>query len=115
MRNSDKDGRKGEEGYALASVLIVVTFLSIIALSLGGEFRIGSKVYQQRLEMNQSEALAEAALAEATLRLSERDRTKRWVLDGAKKIIEIQGSNIEIRVSDELGRLDLIWQIQNIS
>ncbi len=107
MRNGDKNGRKGEEGYALASVLIVVTFLSIIALSLGGEFRTGSKVYQQRLAMSQSEALAEAALAEATLRLSERDRSKRWAPDGAEKVIDIQGINVEIRVSDELGRLDL--------
>jgi general secretion pathway protein K len=95
------------EGYALVAVLVVVSFLAILALTLGAQFRSNAKVSAMHLQRIQEKALFETALALAIVGLTNPDPAEAWVADGTEKTLTIRGKTIKVRIDDEHGKLDI--------
>ncbi len=96
-----------ERGIALVLVLWVALLMSVIA----GSFALSARTesLQSRILFNETKArfLAEAGLNRAVFELRNPDRETRWIADGRTHKIELDGAQIEIKITDESGKIDL--------
>ncbi|MGJ8662315.1 MAG: general secretion pathway protein GspK [Marinicella sp.] len=96
-----------ERGIALVLVLWVALLMSVIA----GSFALSARTesLQSRILFNETQArfLAEAGLNRAVFELRNPDPETRWIADGRTHKIELDGAQIEIKITDESGKIDL--------
>jgi general secretion pathway protein K len=91
----------------LLSVLWGLALLAAIATSF---ISAGSTSY--RLALNAVDAMevdvaAEAAVNRAVLGLLDQNPERRWRTDGVPHLFDFEGTRMQVRVQDELGRIDL--------
>lgn len=96
---------------ARGAALLLVMWLLLLMAGLVAVFALGT-----RTEALQGSALrqqvaarlaAEAGIELASLRLVESDPAARWVPDGRPQRFEFDGFQVEVRVQDEAGKMDL--------
>lgn len=98
---------KSEAGFALLATLVVLAFLSILALMLANKFRTEARISQMKSESLEIKALSETAFTHAILGLTNPDPKEAWKADGANRTIELKGRKAQVRIRDELGKLDI--------
>lgn len=106
-KRSDFDSGSTDDGFALVATLVVLAFLSILALTLASKFRTEARISQMRLESVEFEAASEAALTHAIIALTEPDPEVAWKADGSPYEIDFEGRKVIIRIRDELGKIDI--------
>lgn len=96
-----------ERGWALVSVLWCVTILSAMAVSAQMLTQASAQMEQRFEERAKADAVLDAAVARAVIGISDQRVEKRWRVDGAPIDFRFQNNQIEIRIQDELSRIDL--------
>ncbi|WP_223787070.1 general secretion pathway protein GspK [Marinicella meishanensis] len=98
---------KRQQGIALVLVLWVTLLMSVIA----GSFALSARTesLQSRILFNEAQArfLAEAGLNRAVYELRNPDPETRWIADGRVHRFQLDGASIEIKITDESGKIDL--------
>ena len=98
---------KRQAGVALILVLWVTVLLTVIA----GSFSLSARTegVQARMVFDNTKAryLAEAGLHRAIYELRNPDPDSRWVADGRKYKMDFAGSEIDISIIDETGKIDI--------
>jgi len=96
-----------EKGIALVLVLWVTLLMSVIA----GSFALSARTeaVQSKILFNEAQArfMAEAGLNRAVFELRNPDPATRWIADGRVYEMELDGVQIEIKMIDESGKIDL--------
>lgn len=92
---------------ALVAVLIVVSILSIIAVSVNFTQSVSYRLSQNSISRAKAEALAEAGVSRAILALRDSRADQRWRADGRAYEFSFAGTRMNIRIQDEAGRIDL--------
>ncbi len=99
--------RVKQQGIALVLVLWVALLMSVIA----GSFALSARTesLQSRILFNETKArfLAEAGLNRAVFELRNPDPETRWIADGRPYKFELDDAEIEIKIIDESGKIDL--------
>lgn len=96
-----------ERGWALVSVLWVVTGLSLLAASAEVLSANTYRLERRMLHREQAEAMLDAGIARAVLGIEAPDASDRWPTDGTPQTFQFQGATLQIAIQDELGRFDL--------
>lgn len=96
-----------ERGWALVSVLWVVTGLSLLAASAEVLSANTYRLERKMLYQGQAEAAVDAGITRAVLGIEAPDTSDRWPTDGTPQTFLFQGVTLKISVQDELGRFDL--------
>jgi general secretion pathway protein K len=96
-----------ERGWALVSVLWVVTGLSLLAASVELLSANTFRLERETLHHAQAEAALDAGLARAVLALGAPDLPDRWRTDGTPYSFQFGDVTLSIAIQDELGRFDL--------
>jgi general secretion pathway protein K len=94
---------------ALVSVIWGVALLSVIAVSFLWTGNTARRLVRNGLDVAQVEALAEAAVNRAALGLLETRPDARWRTDAVPYDFGFDGARMQVRIQDELGRIDLNW------
>ncbi len=98
---------KHQKGIALVLVLWVTLLMSVIA----GSFALSARTesIQSKILYNKAQAkfMAEAGLNRAVFELRNPDPETRWIADGRPYEMFLDGVQIEIRMTDESGKIDL--------
>ncbi|WP_283708507.1 general secretion pathway protein GspK [Marinicella marina] len=99
--------RHQQQGIALVLVLWVALLMTVIA----GSFALSARTesLQSRILFNETKArfLAEAGLNRAVFELRNPDPETRWIADGRGHLFELDGAQIEVKITDESGKIDL--------
>ncbi len=96
-----------EAGYALLAAIIAIAVLALMSLSLidtGRGITLGVLAEAERARLA---AAADAGLALAVTRLGDRNRALRWSIDGRPRYASFSGSDLQIIVEDERGKVPL--------
>ena len=96
-----------ERGAALLFVLWIITLLSIIAGSFGQTAKRESDFLAHAHERSQTKALADGAIRYSVLMLTLPDPAQRWWADGTPYRWETEEGQVEIRIFDEAGKLNI--------
>ena len=97
----------GERGWALVSVLWIVTAIALIAAATESLTAMSYRVERHALARAQAEAALDAGITEAMLGIEAPDIADRWRVDGVSREVEFNGVTLKINVQDELGKFDL--------
>jgi len=96
-----------QKGIALVLVLWVTLLMSVIA----GSFALSARTesIQSRILFNEAQArfMAEGGLNRAVFELRNPDPESRWIADGRVYNMELDGVEVEIKMIDESGKIDL--------
>jgi general secretion pathway protein K len=103
----DKNAHEDERGWALVSVLWIVSILAMLAAATQALVSTSYRSERQHLESAEADALFEAGLSRAALGLIDNEAASRWRVDGIPKWFTFNGQTVKIAVQDELGRIDL--------
>ena len=92
-------------------VLVLVLWMIIILTVLAASFTLSSRTenLQSRLEFETTRAryAAEAGLNRAVYELRNPDPQNRWVADGRPYRMDLDGIEVEIRITDESGKINI--------
>lgn len=102
-----RPGRRRQCGIALIIVLWVLALLTIVVGTFAVLARTESLQSRFLLDTTAARYAAEAGLHRAVLELRNPDLETRWVPDGRPYYIYSGDAEVEIRVTDEAGRIDL--------
>ena len=91
----------------LLSVLWGLALLAAIATSFISAGSTSYRLARNALEAMQVDVAAEAAVNRAVLGLFDPNPQTRWRTDGVPRMIDFEGTRMQVRVQDELGRIDL--------
>jgi general secretion pathway protein K len=91
----------------LLSVLWGLALLGAIATAFLSAGSTSYRLARNALEAMEVEVAAEAAVNRAVLGLLDPNPQTRWRTDGVPRVIEFAGARMQVRVQDELGRIDL--------
>lgn len=107
LRNELRRSPGNQRGIALVLVLWVALLMSVIA----GSFALSARTesLQSRILLNETQArfFAEAGLNRAVFELRNPDPETRWIADGRIHEFEMDGAKIELKITDESGKIDL--------
>ena len=96
-----------QQGVALVLVLWITLLMTVIA----GSFALSARTeyMQSRIVFGSTQArfIAEAGLNLAVFQLRNPDPESRWIPDGRVQEFELEGAKIEIKVTDESGKIDI--------
>ncbi len=96
-----------QDGMVLVLVLWMIMILTVLAAS----FTLSSRTenLQSRLEFENTRAryAAEAGLHRAVYELRNPDPESRWVADGRPYTMDLDGVQVEIRITDESGKINI--------
>jgi general secretion pathway protein K len=98
---------KGEDGFALITVLWAVLILATIAASIMATGRTESRLSRTHLDMAELDAVADAAINIAILHLLDPTAEVRPPADGTPVTVEFAGQRVVVTVLDESGKVDL--------
>jgi general secretion pathway protein K len=96
-----------ERGFALLLVIWVLAILAVLAAGFAASTRSETRLARNLLEAAHARALAEAGIARASASLLEVDPRARWPADGTPQPMRFDGGDIQIRIEDEDGKIDL--------
>src|SRR5215813_11847299 len=91
----------------LLSVLWGLALLAAIATSFLAAGSTSYRLARNAVDAMQVDVAAEAAVNRVVLALLDLNPERRWRTDGAARVIEFEGTRMQVRVQDELGRIDL--------
>src|ERR1700733_11055908 len=97
----------GEHGWALVSVLWVVTALTLMAAATEELTSSAYRIERRAIDRAQAEATLDAAIVRAALGIEAPDIVDRWRVDGTPESLTFDGKTVTVSVQDELGRFDL--------
>lgn len=98
---------QSERGWALVSVLWVVSMLAMLAAATQLLTITSWRTESRAFRAAEARALLDAAVAEAAAGIASPDIGERWRVDGTGRDIRFDGVSITVAVQDELGRIDL--------
>ncbi|MGH8029954.1 MAG: general secretion pathway protein GspK [Arenimonas sp.] len=104
---SRTDARSNHRGAALLLVLWVLVLLTGLVAVFAVTARTESLQGRYLARSTAARYLAEAGIEVAAVRLSSSDPTRLWMPDGRPYVFELDGAQVEVRVRDESGRIDL--------
>ena len=96
-----------ERGFALLLVIWVLAILAVVAAGFAAGTRSETRLARNLLEAAEARALAEAGVARATASLLEVDPRARWPAEGTPRRMSFDGGDIQVRIEDEDGKIDL--------
>lgn len=96
-----------ERGFALVTVLWAAMILAIIAASVMQTGRTETRIARNRLQAAELNAIADAALNIAILRLLDPSIPMQPPVDATPFAVSFAGYTVRVRVQDEAGRIDL--------
>lgn len=96
-----------QQGIALVLVLWVVLLMSVVAGGFALSARTESVQSRILFATTQARFMAEAGLNRAVFELRNPDFQTRWIADGRTHEIEFEGAKIEIKITDESGKIDI--------
>lgn len=96
-----------QQGIALVLVLWVTVLLSVIVGSFTLVSRVETLQARNQLDVTRAYFAAEAGFHRAVAAMSVQDPEQRWVPDGRAYEMAFGDAELEIRVVDESGRIDL--------
>jgi general secretion pathway protein K len=94
-------------GIALISVLWIATLLAVMAASFVSTSRTEARLARNQLENAKAQALADAGVQRAALGLLELEPERMWRPDGRIYSFALGEGEVEVRVRDEDGKIDL--------
>ncbi len=100
-------GRFRERGFALVSVLLLITLLGVIAASFALNSTSQARLTRNLAGSAEAEALADAGVSLAILKLLEPAPDPTWPADGTGHDIRLPGGTVKVRIQDEGGKIDL--------
>ena len=96
-----------QSGIALVIVLWMLTLLAILALSYSANTRVEIKLTAHLVQTAKANALAEAGIWQAVSELLKPPEEQAWQTDGSINQVDFAGGEINIRIQDETGKIDL--------
>ncbi len=102
-----RDGREGERGWALISVLGVLLVLSIIATGLVSLALTTKRISRTERTQLEAAAIMEAAVSRAIAGLLDPRLEQRWRVDAVPRVFKFADKDVTVTIQDELGRIDL--------
>jgi len=96
-----------QSGVAIILVLWVTVLLTVIASSFALSARVEGVQAKMVFDTTKARYLAEAGLHRAVYELRNPDPDSRWMADGRKYEMEFGGAKIEIKITDETGKIDI--------
>jgi len=96
-----------QSGIALVIVLWMLTLLTIIALSYSAITRVETKLTAHLVQTAKANALAEAGIWRAVTELLKPVVEQNWQANGSMHRVNFAGGEIDIRIQDETGKIDL--------
>ncbi len=103
-----RDGRfRGRRGIALLSVLWVLTLLALMAANFTRTARTEINLARNLLENAEAEALAEAGVHLAAVKLVQPVVEGGWSIDGRIHAVRLGDGEVRISIADEGGKIDL--------
>ena len=97
----------GRRGIALLSVLWVLTLLALMAANFTRTARTETNLARNLLENAKAEALADAGVFLATVKLVEPVVEGGWSIDGQVHAVRLGDGEIRVLIADEGGKIDL--------
>jgi general secretion pathway protein K len=91
----------------LLSVLWGLALLAAIATSFLSAGSTSYRLARNALDAAQVDVAAEAAVNGVVLALLDPNPERRWRTDGVSRVIDFEGTRMQVQVQDELGRIDL--------
>lgn len=108
MTHIEADGTNPRErGWALVSVLWVVSILAMMAAATEALTVTSARIEHLVLTQARIEAAMDAGTIRAIVGITAPDLEKRWPVDGAAQNFAFAGYPMRVSVQDELGRIDL--------
>ncbi len=98
---------KKQSGVAIILVLWVTVLLTVIASSFALSARVEGVQAKMVFDTTKARYLAEAGLNRAVYELRNPDPDSRWIADGRNYEMEFGGAKIEIKITDETGKIDI--------
>jgi len=99
--------RPGESGWALVSVLWVLSLLALLAAATQLLTFTSARIEQHAQDRVRADALLDAGVALALAGISDARREARWPIDGEIRRVAFAGNVLQISVQDEFGKIDL--------
>ncbi len=99
--------RGNERGWALVSVLWVLTLLALMAAAVQELTVTSARLEHLAIEKAELDSDFDVIVARAVLGITDTRLEQRWRVDGIPRRLTVNGVNSEIAVQDELGKFDL--------
>lgn len=100
-------GRAAARGVAFVMVLWLLALLAVLLGAFAILVRTEAMQARHLFDTTQARYAAEAGINRAVLAMSEVDVQRRWVPDGRPYVFEFEGARVEVRLTDEGGKIDL--------
>jgi general secretion pathway protein K len=107
MLNAGGPAGRGQRGVALVMVLWILLLVTISTGAYTLMARMDQLEAHTMLSGTQARMAAEAAMNMAVLALRDPDETMRLVPDGRAYLVNYEGIEVEVRVTDERGKLNV--------
>jgi general secretion pathway protein K len=106
-RRTGPDHGNRESGMALLVVLWTLLLLAVIAASLGTQARKQGYLARNAAALARAEAAADGGVVRGVAALMDPSVEQRWAADGSPHRFMLDGIEIEVRIVDEAGKVDL--------
>ena len=100
-------GKTGQAGIALVLALWLLLLISIMAAGYGYTMRTETMLTIHGVEEAKARGIAQAGLWLALADLLKPQSARRWRTDGSPYRLDFGGSNINLSIQDEAGKIDL--------
>ena len=99
--------RPAQRGWALVSVLWIVSILAMLAAATQALTLTSTKTEHRAQDGARADADLDAAVVRAAAGIADPDLSQRWRVDGVAQSFVFDGTTLRVSVQDELGRIDL--------
>lgn len=96
-----------EDGWALVSVLYVVAMLTLMAAAVQALLLTSAQLEQRVWDRAKIDAVLDAAVLRAVLGVGDARPNARWRVTGTEEHFVYAGTEVAIRIQDQLGLIDL--------
>lgn len=98
---------RAEQGWALISVLYVVAMLALMAAATQALMVSSAAIEKKSWDRTRLRAVLDAATAQAVLGITDSRIDRRLPIDGTKTDLKFDGTDVRVRIQDQLGLIDL--------
>jgi len=98
---------RGERGWALVSVLWVLSMLALLAAATQTLTITSATSERHALQRTRIDALLDGGVARAIVGITDRRIASRWPIDGEPRSFPFEGEVLRVSVQDEFGKIDL--------
>jgi general secretion pathway protein K len=99
--------QREQDGVVLIVALWAVVLFSVIAAGLITLSRTERTIARNNLLLAGARAVADAGITKAIIALMTHDPAEAFRLDGTPQIVDFDGTQIEVSIQDELGKIDI--------